>query len=92
MGRPSRGETTRVLNRIEHLRQQQGISRGELADKLGVHYQTMGYLERGEYNPSLELALKICRVFECSVEEVFWLDRSQGAEAELPDASRTGRR
>ena len=41
---------------------------------MGVHYQTMGYLERGEYNPSLELALKIARALEVSLEEIFWLD------------------
>lgn len=41
---------------------------------VGVHYQTMGYLERGEYNPSLELALKIARALEVSVQEIFWLD------------------
>lgn len=34
----------------------------------------MGYLERGEYNPSLELALKIARALEVSLEEIFWLD------------------
>ena len=33
----------------------------------------MGYLERGEYNPSLELALKIARVLELPLEEIFWL-------------------
>jgi len=45
-----------------------------LADLVGVHYQTMGYLERGEYNPSLELALKIARVLEVPLEEIFWLE------------------
>jgi DNA-binding XRE family transcriptional regulator len=43
---------------------------------VGIHYQTLGYLERGEYNPSLELALKICRALEASPEEIFWLDDS----------------
>jgi DNA-binding XRE family transcriptional regulator len=43
---------------------------------VGVHYQTLGYLERGEYNPSLELALKICRALKASPEEIFWLDDS----------------
>lgn len=74
MGRPSRDITQRVLNRIEALRQELGLSRGQLADRVGVHYQTMGYLERGEYNPSLELALKLCGVLGRTVEEVFWLE------------------
>lgn len=51
-----------------------GLSRGELAGLVGVHYQTMGYLERGEYNPSLELALKIARALGVPLEEIFWLD------------------
>ncbi len=61
------------MNRIEQARDAKSLSRGELADLVGVHYQTMGYLERGEYNPSLELALKIARVLELPLEEIFWL-------------------
>ena len=61
------------MNRIEQARDAKSLSRGELADLAGVHYQTMGYLERGEYNPSLELALKIARVLELPLEEIFWL-------------------
>ena len=58
-------------NRIALLRAEQGVTRRELADALGVHYQTVGYLERGEYSPSLHLALRIadsstCRSRRCS--------------------------
>lgn len=74
MSRPSKSETVPVANRIEQARDALGLSRGELADLVGVHYQTMGYLERGEYNPSLELALKIARVLEVPLEEIFWLE------------------
>ena len=81
MSRPSKDDTAPVANRIEHARMELGLSRGELADLVGVHYQTMGYLERGEYNPSLELALKICRALGAPLEEVFWLDdKQQGSE------------
>ena len=45
--------------------------RRELADALGVHYQTVGYLERGEYNPSLHLALRIAEFFGLPVEAIF---------------------
>ncbi|GGI04809.1 transcriptional regulator [Egicoccus halophilus] len=65
-------ETT-IHNRIAMLRTERGISRRELADALGVHYQTVGYLERGEYNPSLELAMRIAEFFEVPVEVVFSL-------------------
>lgn len=60
-----------VHNRIAMLRAERGISRRQLADALGVHYQTIGYLERGEYSPSLYLALKIAEYFEVPVEVVF---------------------
>lgn len=43
------------------LRAERGISRRELAEALGVHYQTVGYLERGEYSPSLHLALRLAQ-------------------------------
>lgn len=73
MSRPSREDSAPVVNRIEQARDAKSLSRGELSDLVGVHYQTMGYLERGEYNPSLELALKIARVLELPLEEIFWL-------------------
>ena len=60
-----------VHNRITLLRAEQGVSRRELADALGVHYQTIGYLERGEYNPSLQLALRIAEFFDVPVEAIF---------------------
>jgi putative transcriptional regulator len=60
-----------IYNRIAVLRTERGASRRDLAEALGVHYQTIGYLERGEYNPSLHLALRIARFFEVPVEMVF---------------------
>ncbi|RJL33404.1 helix-turn-helix transcriptional regulator [Bailinhaonella thermotolerans] len=62
-----------VFNRIAVLRAERGISRRDLATALGVHYQTVGYLERGEYSPSLYLALRIAEYFEVPVEVVFSL-------------------
>lgn len=60
-----------VYNRIAMLRAERGISRRQLAAALGVHYQTVGYLERGEYSPSLHLALRIAAYFEVPLEVVF---------------------
>ena len=60
-----------IYNRIAMLRAERGISRRELADALGVHYQTVGYLERGEYSPSLYLALRIAEYFEVPIEVIF---------------------
>ena len=62
-----------TYNRIAMLRAERGITRRQLADALGVHYQTVGYLERGEFSPSLHLALRISAYFEVPVEVVFSL-------------------
>jgi putative transcriptional regulator len=63
--------TDQVHNRIAMLRAERGISRRDLSEAVGVHYQTIGYLERGEYSPSLHLALKIAEYFEVPVEVIF---------------------
>ena len=63
--------TEQIHNRIAMLRAERGVSRRELAEALGVHYQTIGYLERGEYSPSLHLALRISAYFQVPVEVVF---------------------
>jgi DNA-binding XRE family transcriptional regulator len=60
-----------IYNRIAMLRAERGISRRQLAAALGVHYQTVGYLERGEFSPSLYLALRIAEYFEVPVEVLF---------------------
>lgn len=62
-----------VHNRIKLLRTERGISRQALADAVGVNFQTIGYLERGDYNASLELALKLAGFFDLPLEEVFSL-------------------
>lgn len=64
---------TEIHNRIAVLRTERGLSRKALAEALGVNYQTVGYLERGNYNASLELALKTAAFFEVPVEAVFSL-------------------
>jgi len=51
------------------------MSRRQLAEAVGVNNQTIGYLERGDYKPSLELALKIARHFGVAVEMLFSLER-----------------
>jgi putative transcriptional regulator len=65
--------TTQLHNRLAVLRAERGLSRKDLAEAVGVNYQTIGYLERGDYQPSLELALKLAAQFELPVEMVFSL-------------------
>lgn len=70
MSRPPRAEPT-LHNRLAVLRAERGLSRQDLASALGVNYQTIGYLERGDYNPSLDLALRIAEYFSLPVEAIF---------------------
>ncbi len=69
-GRGSR-ESERLYNRLAVLRAERGLSRQQLADAVDVNYQTIGYIERGEYNPSLDLALRMAEFFALPVEAIF---------------------
>ncbi len=60
-----------IHNRIAVLRTEMGLSRQELADKVGVNYQTIGFIERGDYSPSLELAFKFAELFSVELTDVF---------------------
>ncbi|MEL7536945.1 MAG: helix-turn-helix transcriptional regulator [Pseudomonadota bacterium] len=73
MPRTSKADDLPVYNRLAVLRADRGWSRKDLADAVDVHYQTIGYLERGEYKPSLVLALRIAALFDLPVEAVFSL-------------------
>jgi putative transcriptional regulator len=71
-----------IYNRLHLFRTAHKLSREKLAQDLGVNFQTIGYLERGEYNPSLELALKIAQYFQTPLEQIFSL---QEFESILPN-------
>jgi putative transcriptional regulator len=63
-----------VRNDVRELRTAQGISQADLGIGLGVSRQTVIAIERGRYDPSLPLAIKIARYFGRAVEEVFHVD------------------
>ncbi|TKX85207.1 transcriptional regulator [Halorubrum sp. SS5] len=65
--------------RIRELREEAELTQAELADRVDVTRQTVLYVEKGEYNPSLELAWRIAREFDARVEDVF----------DLPDEPRS---
>ena len=74
VSRKPKSEEDLVANRVEEVRTENNISRQELAEQVGVHYQTIGYIERGEYSPSLVLALKIAEALDSSIEDLFWIE------------------
>lgn len=61
-------------NRLATLRVDRGWSRQDLAERVGINYQTVGYIERGDYAPSLELALRMAEAFGVAVESMFSLE------------------
>ena len=64
-----------LTNRVRQFRQAiEGMTQQSLADAVGVTRQTIVAMETGSYTPSLTLAIRIARVFECGVEDVFSLD------------------
>jgi putative transcriptional regulator len=69
----SRNPEEPVFNRIEEARVALGLSRQDLASNVNVHYQTIGYLEREEYSPSLVLALRLAESLDQEVSELFSL-------------------
>jgi putative transcriptional regulator len=66
-----------MKNRIKELRAREGLTQLELAKKVGVRRETIVFLEKGKYNPSLKLAYDITRVFNLKIEEVFFLEEEQ---------------
>ena len=72
-----------LFNRINLFRQERGWSRKELAELVSVNPQTIGYLERGDYRPTVELALKLAQAFGVSVETLFALEPFPSLAAQL---------
>ncbi|MCB0636191.1 MAG: helix-turn-helix transcriptional regulator [Lewinella sp.] len=66
-----------MRNRIKELRARDGLTQLELAQRVNVRRETIVFLEKGKYNPSLKLAYDIARVFGLSIEEVFLLGEDE---------------
>lgn len=63
-----------MTNRIKELRARDNLTQMDLARKVGVRRETIVFLEKGKYNPSLKLAYDIARVFGMRIEEVFVME------------------
>lgn len=63
-----------MKNRIKELRAKENLTQLDLAKKVNVRRETIVFLEKGKYNPSLELAHNISKIFELKIEEVFIFD------------------
>jgi len=63
-----------MVIKLKSVRLEKGLTQEELASKVGVSRQTINYIERGKYKPTILLALKISRVLELKVEDIFQLE------------------
>lgn len=66
-----------MKNRLEEIRKKHGIRQEDLASDLKVSRQTIGSLENGRYNPSIQLAFKIARYFDMTIEEIFIYEENE---------------
>lgn len=63
-----------LKNKVRELRARHEFTQSDLAKMVGVTRQTVGFIEKGEFSPSVTLALKIAQAFQCDINEVFWLE------------------
>lgn len=71
---PAYRDMATIRTRIKELRARYDLTQDELAEMVGVTRQTMLYLEKGKYNPSLLLAHKVAKALKSSIEEVFIIE------------------
>ncbi|MDS9471691.1 helix-turn-helix transcriptional regulator [Sporosarcina pasteurii] len=69
-----------LRNRLRELRARHHFTQVELAKIVGVTRQTIGFIEKGEFSPSVTLALKLARALECDINELFWLEGEEEDE------------
>ncbi len=65
-----------MKTKIKELRARYDLTQEELANKVGVRRETIGFLEKGKYNPSLKLAYKVANILETTIDELFIFDES----------------
>ena len=69
-----------MKNKLEEIRKKFNYTQEELADKLGVSRQTINSLENGKYNPSIQLAFKLAKFFNLSIESLFEFEEDQNGK------------
>lgn len=74
------GENMPLGNRLREQRARLGLNQQQLGQLVGASRQTISLIERGDYHPSVLLALRIARVFDLPLEEIFFLEGEDGNE------------
>lgn len=63
-----------LRNRVKELRARHGFTQSDLGKRVDVTRQTIAFIEKGEFSPSITLALKLARALQTSIDELFWLE------------------
>ena len=66
-----------LKNRVKELRARHGFSQTDLATLTGVTRQTIGFIEKGEFSPSITLCLRMAKHLQISVDELFWIEEEE---------------
>ena len=69
-----------LKNKVRELRARHEFTQIELAKRVGVTRQTIGFIEKGEFSPSITLSLKLAKALDCDINELFWLEREEEDE------------
>lgn len=69
-----------LKNRVKELRARYGFTQSDLGKQVDVTRQTIAFIEKGEFSPSITLALKLAKVLETKVDDLFWLEGDEGDE------------
>jgi putative transcriptional regulator len=60
--------------KLKAARAEKDLSQADLAEKVGVSRQTISAIEKGDYNPTINLCIRICKVLEKTLDELFWVE------------------
>lgn len=71
-----------LYNRLKEYRARQGVNQQEMGRLAGVSRQTISQIERGDYSPSVTLALKLAKICQVSVEDIFSYEEDENNETE----------
>ncbi|MGO1058889.1 helix-turn-helix transcriptional regulator [Planococcus sp. FY231025] len=63
-----------LKNRVKELRARHGFTQSDLGKLVDVTRQTVAFIEKGEFSPSITLALKLAKALETTVDDLFWLE------------------
>ncbi|MCJ1908629.1 helix-turn-helix transcriptional regulator [Planococcus ruber] len=66
-----------LKNRVKELRARYGFTQSDLGKRVDVTRQTIAFIEKGEFSPSITLALKLADALETKVDDLFWLEEEE---------------